>query len=156
ERFRRRAHMRVTFYGAAREVTGSMHLIEAEGRTIALDCGMFQGRRKVTDEKNRSFPFDPSGLASVVISHAHIDHIGRLPLLVKGGFSGPIYAPPATRDLAAIMLADSAHIQEEDAKYMTKKLNHHHEPPIQPLYDSRDVAAVMAKFHCTPLRDPVT
>src|SRR5438105_15360739 len=117
--------MHLTFYGAAREVTGSMHLVECDGRTIALDCGMFQGRRKLTEVKNRSFPIDAAKLEAVVVSHAHIDHTGRLPLLVKNGFRGRIYATAGTRDLCAIMLADSAHIQEEDAKFLSKRQVRH-------------------------------
>jgi len=144
--------MRITFCGAAREVTGSLHLLEVEGRRIALDCGLFQGRRRVGDQKNRTFPFDPRTLHAVVLSHAHIDHIGRLPLLVKGGFSGTIHATPATRDLCAIMLADAAHIQEEDARYLSKKLKRNGEPPVPPLYDAKDVANTMPLFSSTALR----
>jgi metallo-beta-lactamase family protein len=135
----------VTFWGAARTVTGSMHLVEANGRKLLLDCGLFQGRRAEAYQRNSTFPFKPSDIKSVVLSHAHIDHCGNLPNLVRQGFDGPIHSTPATRDLAAIMLLDSAKIQEEDAEY----LNRHREkgePPIKPLYDQRDVSRTMRCF----------
>src|SRR5262245_46466236 len=105
------------FHGAAGEVTGSMHLVRIDGQWIALDCGMFQGRRADAEEKNRAWPMPPHELAAVVLSHAHIDHAGRLPKLVKDGFGGPIFCTHATRDLSAVMLPDSAHIQQEDVEY---------------------------------------
>src|SRR6516225_914733 len=129
--------LRVTFWGAAQTVTGSMHLVEANGRKLLLDCGLFQGPRSEARQRNSSFPFIPSQIEAVVLSHAHIDHSGNLPNLVRQGFDGPIYCTPATRDLAAVMLADSAKIQEEDADY----LNRHRDrgqPPVEPLYDRRD------------------
>src|SRR4051794_4385995 len=104
----------VTFWGAARTVTGSMHLLEAAGRRMLLDCGLSQGRRAEARERNSHFPFAPDSIDAVVLSHAHVDHCGNLPNLVRQGFRGPIYCTPATRDLAAVMLADSAKIQEED------------------------------------------
>src|SRR6266542_3892639 len=97
----------VTFWGAARTVTGSMHLVEANGQRFLLDCGLFQGKRAEARERNSTFPFDPGTIDTVVLSHAHIDHIGNLPNLVKQGFAGPVYGTPATSDLLAIMLADS-------------------------------------------------
>lgn len=146
--------LKVTFCGAAREVTGSLHLLEADGMKVALDCGMFQGRRAEAVEKNHAFPFDPSGLHAVVLSHAHIDHCGRLPLLVKRGFSGRIYATPATRDLCALMLADSAHIQLEDANFLNKKKARAGEPPIQPLYTDDDVQHTMRLFQTVAYEQP--
>ena len=122
------------FHGAAREVTGSMHLVQNDGRTIALDCGLAQGRRKETNAKNRSFPCAADAIDAVVLSHAHIDHCGKLPRLVKGGFGGPIYATPATCDLVRVLLADSAHIQEEDAEYWNRKRVKRGDAPIEPLY----------------------
>src|SRR5262245_37985772 len=104
----------VTFWGAARTVTGSMHLVETGGRKLLLDCGLFQGRRAEARQRNTHCPFDPHEIEAVVLSHAHIDHCGNLPNLVRQGFAGPIYCTPATRDLMAVMLADSAKIQEED------------------------------------------
>src|SRR5947209_7823408 len=110
----------VTFWGAARSVTGSMHLLEANGRRVLLDCGSFQGHRQEARERNSHFPFSPGEIDAVVLSHAHIDHCGNLPNLVRQGFGGPIYCTPATSDLAAIMLADAAKIQEEDAAYLNR------------------------------------
>src|SRR5262245_13572136 len=107
----------VTFWGAAHTVTGSMHLVEANGKKLLLDCGLYQGRRAEAKARNSAFPFDPATIDFVILSHAHIDHVGNLPNLVRQGFHGPIYSTPATRDLAAVMLADSAKIQEEDADY---------------------------------------
>ena len=113
--------IRLTFWGAAGQVTGSMHLLEAAGARFLLDARRFQGRRSETHELNGKHPFDPRRLDGVVLSHAHIDHSGRLPLLVRHGFHGPIYATPATRDLSAVMLADSAHIQEKDHEYLRRR-----------------------------------
>ena len=139
--------LKLRFYGAAQEVTGSMHLIEADGMVIALDCGMFQGRRSETEEKNRSFPFDADKIHAVVLSHAHVDHCGRLPLLAKLGFQGPIYSTAATRDLAALLMADSAHIQFEDAKYINKKRLRSGQEPLDPLYSDEDAAHALTLFH---------
>lgn len=138
---------RLLFHGAAREVTGSMHVLEVDGRRFALDCGLFQGRRAESEAKNKQFPLDPTALHGVVLSHAHMDHSGRLPLLVKQGFPGPIYATSATRDLCAVMLADSAHIQQEDAEYLNKKRARHGEPPIEPLYDLAAAQETIRRFH---------
>jgi metallo-beta-lactamase family protein len=113
--------MRVTFYGAVREVTGSMHLISANSDRILLDCGMFQGRRKDTEDKNRSFPFDPKSILNLVLSHAHIDHSGRIPLLTKNGFTGRVICTRATADACTYLLLDSAHIQESDTTYLNYK-----------------------------------
>jgi metallo-beta-lactamase family protein len=129
---------RLIFHGAAQEVTGSMHLIETVGGLIALDCGLFQGRRAESRAKNLSFPCDARDIHAVVLSHAHIDHCGRLPRLVRDGFDGAIHCTFATRDLAAILLQDSAHIQEEDAKYLNKKRKRAGEGPIEPLYAPQD------------------
>lgn len=130
---------RVIFHGAAQEVTGSMHLVEVNGSRIALDCGLFQGRRAEARVKNLNFPFAGGDLEAVLLSHAHIDHCGRLPRLVKEGFSGPIHCTFATRDLASVLLQDSAHIQLEDAKYLNKKRRRNGEDPIEPFYEPRDV-----------------
>lgn len=136
----------VKFFGAAGEVTGSMHLLEVGDKTVALDCGMFQGHRKESEAKNQQFPIEPEKLDAVILSHAHIDHAGRLPLLYKRGFRGPIYTSPATRDLCALLLADSAHIQSEDAKYLNKKRVPKGEEPIEPLYSETDAAETMRLF----------
>jgi len=126
------------FHGAAGQVTGSMHLLRANGKIIALDCGLFQGRRKESEAANRTFPVKGAEVHAVLLSHAHIDHCGRLPKLISDGFDGTIHATPATRDLAAILLQDSAHIQMEDAKYLNKKLKRRGEPLIDPLYRPED------------------
>ena len=113
--------MHVTFYGAVREVTGSMHLIGTDSDHVLLDCGLYQGRRKETNEKNRVLPFEPALLTNMVLSHAHIDHSGRIPYLVKKGFGGRIYCTRASADACAYLLRDSAHIQEQDAQYLNYK-----------------------------------
>ncbi len=129
------------FHGAAGEVTGSMHMLRVNDRWVALDCGLFQGRRTESEEKNRAWPMPPKEISAVVLSHAHIDHIGRLPRLVKEGFDGAIFCTPATRDLAAVMLADSAYIQVEDVKYVNKKRARKNLPPVEALYDKGDALA---------------
>jgi metallo-beta-lactamase family protein len=129
--------MKITFAGAAREVTGSCHILEVGGRTILLDCGMFQGRRSETRAKNTVLPVDINKIDAVVLSHAHIDHSGRLPLLVRHGYRKPIYCTAATRDLSAVMLADSAHIQEKDAEFLNRRQKTKAEV-IEPLYGMRD------------------
>lgn len=131
--------MQITFAGAAREVTGSCHLVRVAERTIALDCGMFQGHRAESDRKNRELPLPVDGLSALVLSHAHIDHAGRIPFLVRNGFSGPIYCTPATRDLSAHMLMDSAFIQEKDAEHLARRGKAY----VEPLYERRDVARTM-------------
>lgn len=142
--------MILEFQGAARTVTGSMHILHVGGSTVLLDCGLFQGKRAEANDRNRNFPFDPASVDAVVLSHAHIDHSGNLPNLVKQGFDGPIFCTPATKDLCIIMLADSGHIQEKDAEFMNKKLARRHEPPIEPLYTAEDTAAALALFRSVP------
>jgi metallo-beta-lactamase family protein len=137
--------MRVTFCGAAGMVTGSCYLVEAGGLKVLVDCGMFQGKE---EGLNRGpFPFHPGSLDAVILSHAHIDHSGRLPVLRKQGFSGPIYAHAATADLAAIMLLDSAHIQEMEADRESRKAQRAHRQPAGPLYVQADARAVADQFH---------
>lgn len=138
--------MQIHFHGAARTVTGSMHLIQANGKTVLLDCGLFQGKRFESYERNKSFPFDASTLDAVILSHAHIDHAGNLPNLVHSGFSGPIYATNATKDLCNVMLHDSAFIQERDAEFVNKRRKKKGEPDVSPLYSVGDVAPTMAQF----------
>jgi len=113
--------MYVTFYGAVREVTGSMHLITAEDDRILLDCGMFQGRRKESERKNRILPFDERIITNLILSHAHIDHSGRIPLLTKNNFNGRIICTRGSADACKYLLPDSAHIQESDADYLNYK-----------------------------------
>ncbi len=107
--------MHLTFWGAAKTVTGSMHQLTVQNKSYLLDCGLYQGRRKEAEERNRKFPFPCNQISAVMLSHAHIDHSGTLPLLVKNGFNGPIYASPGTVDLCRPMLADSASLQEKSA-----------------------------------------
>ncbi|NQT68503.1 MAG: MBL fold metallo-hydrolase, partial [Desulfobacteraceae bacterium] len=114
--------MKITFYGAVREVTGSMHLISTGTDRILLDCGMFQGRRKEAAEKNRLLPFDPQTITNIVLSHAHIDHSGRIPFLTKNNFNGQTFCVRATADACEYLLMDSAHIQESDADYLNYKM----------------------------------
>jgi metallo-beta-lactamase family protein len=142
--------MDITFLGAAREVTGSCHLVRAAGAAVALDFGMFQGHRSDARNKNLTLPFAVKELTAVVLSHAHIDHSGRLPMLARNGYDGPIYATPATHDLCAIMLADSAHIQQKDVEYLTR----HNRPVADPLYDMRDVSKIMSRMTCVPYDVP--
>ncbi|AMV29818.1 Ribonuclease [Gemmata sp. SH-PL17] len=135
----------VTFWGAARTVTGSMHQLTTGNKTILLDCGLFQGKRSESYLRNRDFPFRTRDIDAVVLSHAHVDHCGNLPNLVRRGFAGPIYCTPATRALAAVMLGDAAKIQEEDANYLNHK-RARHEPKITPLFDARDVFRTLTKM----------
>jgi len=138
--------MKVTSFGAAEEVTGSKHLLELNGKRILLDCGMFQGHRIEADRKNRHLGFDAETIHAVVLSHAHIDHSGLLPMLTKHGYRGNIYATPATRDLCAIMLMDSAHIQKRDAEFLSKRKLEF----IPPLYRDEDVQELMRRFISIP------
>lgn len=138
--------MQITFHGAAREVTGSMHLIEVNDQRILLECGLFQGRRAETYERNLHFPFDPATIDAVVLSHAHIDHSGNLPNLVKQGFRGPIWCTAATRNLSSYMLLDSGHIQEKDVEYVNKKRRRQGEESVDPLYTQEDARACLPSF----------
>jgi metallo-beta-lactamase family protein len=128
----------ITFAGAAREVTGSCHLVHVGGRTVVLDCGLFQGHRAEAQAKNVTLPIPIDELDAVVLSHAHIDHSGRLPLLAAHGYAGRIWATAATRDLSVVMLADAAHIQEKDAEFLTRRGRE----AVPPLYSMRDAARV--------------
>jgi metallo-beta-lactamase family protein len=125
------------FLGAARHVTGSKHLITVDGRRILLDCGLVQGPRAMAVEANRELPFDPGSIDAVILSHAHIDHSGSLPRLVRMGYRGPIHCTPGTRDLAEILLADSAYLQAQDIAYLKKKGRA--DPDLEPPYDIEDV-----------------
>jgi len=143
---------KMLFHGAAEEVTGSLHLVLVDNQWIALDCGMYHGRRAEAEEKNRTWPVPPKEIRAVILSHAHIDHSGRLPRLVKDGFDGPIYCTPATRDLCALMLADSAHIQEEDVFYVNKRRKKKGLPPVEPLYDQEDATAAIGMMQSVSYR----
>lgn len=139
---------RITFYGAAGQVTGSMHMLEAAGARLLLDAGLFQGRREESRQLNVDLRFDPRRVDGIVLSHAHIDHTGRLPLLVAKGFHGPVWATPATRDLCAVMLPDSAHIQESDFQFLQR--HGKAGPGAEPLYTMADAMAVPDLMQAVP------
>lgn len=143
--------MKIAFHGAAQTVTGSKHLITTDsGKKILLDCGMFQGMGKETTDLNSHFGFSPAAIDTLILSHAHIDHSGLIPLLVKQGFRGKIYCTPATKDLCEVMLADTAHIQESDLRYLNKRRKEKKLPPIEVLYDQRDVDMAMSLMETIP------
>ena len=127
------------FWGATRTVTGSMHLLHAGGRRVLLDCGIYHGRREEAFERNSEFPFDPAAIDAVILSHAHIDHSGNLPGLVKQGFRGPIFCTAATRSLCEVMFRDSAYIQLRDTEFINKRHMKKRLPPVEPLYTEEDV-----------------
>ena len=131
--------MRIHFHGAAGQVTGSMHLVECAGKRVLLDCGMQQGSREMEAANADDFPFEPASIDALVVSHAHIDHIGRIPQLVARGFSGPIFAQEATAELMPIMLLDAASLAESDAERFNRR-RAHGEAQKQPLYTKEDVA----------------
>lgn len=138
--------MRITFDGAAQTVTGSQHLLEVNGSKLLLECGLYQGKREETYTRNRNFPFDPREMDAVILSHAHIDHSGNLPHLIRNGYEGPVYATRATADLADVMLQDSGHIQEADAEFVNKKESRHGGAPVEPLYTIEDAEHVSEHF----------
>jgi len=129
--------MKIHFFGAARTVTGSMYLIEVNGKTLLLECGLFQGHRQESEELNRNLPFSPGTIDAVVLSHSHLDHAGKLPSLCKD-YDGPIHCTSAARDLCSIMLLDSAYIQEQDALFVSKVRARKKQPPVTPLYTAAD------------------
>ena len=130
--------MRIYFHGAAQTVTGSQHLLEINSKHLLLDCGLYQGKRSESYARNLKFAYDPRNVDAMILSHAHIDHCGNLPNLVDDGYDGPVYATHATVDLARIMMADSGHIQESDARFVNKKREARGEDPIEPLYTEAD------------------
>jgi metallo-beta-lactamase family protein len=138
--------MRISFHGAAHTVTGSQHLLEINGAKLLLDCGMYQGKRSESYARNLNFKYDPRDVDAVILSHAHIDHSGNLPNLVKNGFANNIYATRATVDLAALMIADSGRIQESDAEFVNKKRAQRGESPIEPLYTQEDAEQAASLF----------
>ncbi len=142
----------LTFYGAAQSVTGSCHLLTVNGRRILLDCGLFQGKRAEAFERNKTFPFDPASIDTVILSHAHIDHSGKIPMLTKLGFTGPVICTHATRDLANIMLLDSAYVQQRDMEFVNKKHKKNGEPPVEAIYDMEDVLLAMEQFQTAGYR----
>jgi metallo-beta-lactamase family protein len=136
----------LSFYGAAQTVTGSQYLLAINGQQLLLECGLYQGKREESYERNQHFPFDPRKVDAVILSHAHIDHSGNLPNLVKNGYNGPIFATLATVHLCDIMLRDSGHIHEYDTIYINKKRAKRGESPIEPLYTVEDAARVVDYF----------
>ena len=147
--------MLIQFLGAAREVTGSKHLITTEsGKTILLDCGMYQGKGMETDEANRDLGFDPKDIHYLLLSHAHIDHSGLIPYIYSRGFRGKIFCTPATRDLCELMLQDTAFIQEQDVRWYNKKMHRQHKPTIKPLFDMNHAQQVMKLFRTIEYNTP--
>lgn len=138
--------MKITFCGAAQTVTGTQHLVEVNGHRILLDCGLFQGHRAEANKRNRHFHYDPKQVDCVILSHAHTDHAGNLPTLVRAGFRGPIYCTSATTDVSTVMLKDSAKIQQEDAAFLNKHKRRRGEPTIEPLYDMEDAERTAEQF----------
>lgn len=147
--------MQVHFLGATRTTTGSMYLLEVNDRKVLLDCGLYQGRRDEAIERNRNFPFRPADLSAVILSHAHIDHCGNLPNLCGQGFQGSIYCTFATRDLASIMLEDSAEIQRADAEFVSKQRAKKGLPPVEPLYSATDAEKAVRQFICLNYDRPI-
>ena len=142
--------MKVKFCGAAQSVTGSCHLITCGEHQILFDCGQFQGGKQQERQNYEDFPFDPAEIECVVLSHAHIDHCGRLPLLVKRGFKGKIYCTDATADLLDVMLKDSGYIHEKEAEWQNRKNERAGRPLVEPLYTFNDAAATLA--YVVPVR----
>jgi len=138
--------MRIHFLGATRTTTGSMFLIEVNEQRILLECGLFQGKRDESVERNRAFPFQAAQIDAVILSHAHIDHCGNLPNLCRQGFTGNIYSTFATRDLASILLEDSAEIQRADAEFVSRKRAKRNLPPVEPLYSAGDAEKAIRQF----------
>lgn len=138
--------MQIHFLGATRTTTGSMYLLQINGQRLLLECGLFQGKRDESIERNRRFPFQPREVDAVILSHAHIDHCGNLPNLCRQGFNGSIYCTFATRDLASVMLEDSAEIQRADAEFVSRKRAKKQLPPVEPLYSASDAERAVRQF----------
>ena len=147
--------MRLEFLGAAHVVTGSCFLIHTGDHKYLVDCGMYQGTRRLREMNYEPFPFNPAEIDAVFLTHAHIDHCGRIPRLVREGFVGNVYATRATCDLVRIMLPDSAHIQESDAEMLNRKNARRSEEPITPLYTQADVFAALEHFTPVPYQETV-
>ncbi|MBX7245845.1 MAG: MBL fold metallo-hydrolase [Candidatus Sumerlaeaceae bacterium] len=148
--------MKIKFWGAAHTVTGSSHLLLVDGARVLLDCGLFQGSRKIARQINSEFVIPPAGINEMILSHAHIDHSGNIPGLVKAGFRGPIYCTPATQDLTRVLLRDSGHIQESDANFLNRKKSRNHEPPVEPLYTMDDAERAIPLLRPRSYDEPFT
>jgi metallo-beta-lactamase family protein len=146
--------MKITFHGAAQTTTGSMHLVEANGRRLLLDCGLYQGHRKEAFEKNRNMPVDPATIDAVVLSHAHIDHSGNLPQLMRNGFRGKVFARQSTVDLCSVMLRDSCFLQKRDLEYVNRKRRAQGKRLFEPLYEEEDVDALMSHMEPLHMHEP--
>ena len=146
--------MKLTFYGAAQTTTGSMHLVEANGKRILLDCGLYQGHRKEAFEKNRNLPIDAKSVDFVILSHAHIDHSGNLPQLVRQGFRGRVFARQSTVELCDVLLRDSCFLQKRDLEYVNKKRRAAGKHLFEPLYEESDVDALMPMFVPVHMHEP--
>lgn len=146
--------MELTFLGAAGTVTGSKYLVEADGQKVLVDCGLFQGLKELRLKNWEKFPVDPKDIDAVILTHAHIDHSGYLPLLVKQGFRGKIYATPGTYDLCQILLPDSGHLQEEEAQYANRHQYSKHKPAL-PLYTEEDAYQELRSFQTIPFSQKV-
>jgi metallo-beta-lactamase family protein len=144
--------MRIQFCGANRTVTGSSHLLDMNGKRILLDMGVYQGQRDEARRINEHLPFDPQSLDAIILSHGHLDHCGKLPVALRNGFKGPIYATPATCEVARVVLQDAARIQEEDAEYLNRRSRGPDAEAVSPLYTYSDVGAVLKAFRRTPYR----
>ena len=142
--------MELTCYGAAGEVTGSCHHLRCGDHQLLLDCGLFQGTREEESRNARALPFDPAAIDAVILSHAHLDHCGRLPLLVRGGFRGPIHTHPVSIDLVRILLRDAAWLQAADVERENRRRAQRGKPALQPLFDQADVDAVMRMMRPLP------
>jgi metallo-beta-lactamase family protein len=146
--------MRLTFHGAVRTVTGSLHVVETAGQRVYLDCGLFQGRRAESAERNRTFPTAAADVDAVILSHAHLDHCGNLPTLVASGFRGPIYCTPATRDLTALVLRDAAKVQAQDTDFVNRIRRRKGEPAVEPLYDAPAAERAIRRLVSIPYDHP--
>jgi metallo-beta-lactamase family protein len=147
--------MKITFCGAAGGVTGSAFFLEADPSRVLVDCGMFQGGRKAEEANGDPLPFDPSTLDAVLLTHAHLDHCGRLPLLIRGGYRGKVFATEATRDIAELILRDSVKIQENDIARANRKRERSGEPPLEPIYNLQDVEILLSQFELVKYNDSI-
>lgn len=144
----------LTFLGATQTVTGSKYLLEAAGERLMIDCGLFQGRKELRLRNWNPFPVDPSSIHWIILTHAHLDHTGYLPRLVRDGFRGQVWASPATVDLSHLSLLDSGHLQEEDASYANRKGFSKHKPAL-PLYTQNDAAKSLELFRAADESQPL-